>query len=254
MVLPGRIVGPLRIGNRGEDVRTVQTILQAMSAPAPLAADGKFGNKTHKAVVTFQRKKSLKADGVVGPKTAAALGLSYTSSPALLHPGARRRPPPNTPLRPTPAQPKLPQAASSLEIIADSLAVDFRDYFLVLAWEIRKAGGNPEKVTNAVGGLNGLLDGLLGQLKGWASNGIGERTSLSLSAIVFQTMNLILGQVGPYLKKHGNDTKGLASRIERLDVRGIERVVQGVVDGETTAETASAEIRAIMDKAIRIAA
>lgn len=253
MGLSEHIVGPLRIGSRGEPVRNVQTALKAMNAPALLVADGRFGKATHGAVVAFQRKKGLKADGVVGPKTAAALGLRYTSSPALLHPKPRRRPPPGTPHGPPSARPPLPHAASSLEIIADGLVVDFRDYFLVLAWEIRRSGGNAEKVTNSVQGLNGVLDDLLRDINVWARGDIGSGTSNSLSMTIIETMNLILGTIGPYLKTHGSDTKGLANRIDRLDTRGIQRAVQGVVDGDKTAETASAEIRVLMDKAMSIA-
>ena len=38
-------------------------------------ADGIFGNKTYQAVVNFQHMNGLTADGIVGPKTFAALGL-----------------------------------------------------------------------------------------------------------------------------------------------------------------------------------
>lgn len=42
-------------------------------ADRPLKADGVFGKKTQAAVVAFQKKKNLKGDGVVGPKTFNAL-------------------------------------------------------------------------------------------------------------------------------------------------------------------------------------
>ena len=38
--------------------------------------DGLFGQKTYDAVVWFQKKNGLKADGVVGNATAAALGIA----------------------------------------------------------------------------------------------------------------------------------------------------------------------------------
>ena len=39
-----------------------------------------FGSRTEKAVITFQKKNGLKADGVVGSQTLSALGLSESSS------------------------------------------------------------------------------------------------------------------------------------------------------------------------------
>ena len=66
-------------GDRGEDVTRIQQRLRQygyMDAPA----DGIFGQATYNAVVWFQRKNGLKADGVVGPATAAALGISLGGS------------------------------------------------------------------------------------------------------------------------------------------------------------------------------
>ena len=44
------------------------------------AVDGVFGTATQKAVQFFQRKNGLTADGVVGTKTAAALGMTLSGS------------------------------------------------------------------------------------------------------------------------------------------------------------------------------
>jgi uncharacterized protein (TIGR02594 family) len=46
----------------------------ALVPPPHLKEDGDFGNKTFDAVVRFQTAKKLVPDGVVGPKTWAALG------------------------------------------------------------------------------------------------------------------------------------------------------------------------------------
>lgn len=59
----------LRQGDRGSHVRVLQRNLGG------LAADGRFGPKTTDAVRKFQRAKKLTADGIVGQKTWAALGL-----------------------------------------------------------------------------------------------------------------------------------------------------------------------------------
>jgi peptidoglycan hydrolase-like protein with peptidoglycan-binding domain len=57
---------PLRKGDSGNDVEFLQGLLK-------LGGDGDFGRVTHEAVVAFQRKKKLTADGVVGTKTWRAL-------------------------------------------------------------------------------------------------------------------------------------------------------------------------------------
>ncbi len=62
---------------RGEDVRDVQWALERDGFP-PGTPDGIYGPKTQNAVIAFQRAKSLQADGVVGPKTTAALGGLWT--------------------------------------------------------------------------------------------------------------------------------------------------------------------------------
>lgn len=59
---------------RGEDVAQVQTRLVKLGYRLG-TLDGVFGPKTHDAVIAFQRSQGLAADGIVGPKTLAALGL-----------------------------------------------------------------------------------------------------------------------------------------------------------------------------------
>jgi len=80
--LSAPIMGPFRIGLRNDGVRVVQERLNEVArAGAPrLVPDGAFGQKTDAAVREFQKSKGLRADGVVGPLTAKALGFQqYTS-------------------------------------------------------------------------------------------------------------------------------------------------------------------------------
>jgi peptidoglycan hydrolase-like protein with peptidoglycan-binding domain len=58
-------------GDRAHPVPTLQYLLRAHGAT--LVVDGIFGPKTHAAVDTFQKSKSLGVDGIVGPLTWGAL-------------------------------------------------------------------------------------------------------------------------------------------------------------------------------------
>lgn len=79
--LPGPITLTrfLCIGASGSDVRALQAQLTRALTGAVLVSDGRFGRRTHKALLAFQRQKGLKVDGVVGPATASALGWSFQS-------------------------------------------------------------------------------------------------------------------------------------------------------------------------------
>lgn len=63
----------LRIGASGHAVSVVQQRLNARGAH--LDVDARFGQATRAAVEAFQSSHRLKADGVVGRRTARALGL-----------------------------------------------------------------------------------------------------------------------------------------------------------------------------------
>src|SRR4051812_3698544 len=58
----------LRTHSRGPGVSAAQRALG-------VAADGEFGAMTRQAVRNFQRAHGLEVDGIIGPITAAALGL-----------------------------------------------------------------------------------------------------------------------------------------------------------------------------------
>lgn len=71
----------LRQGSRGQDVITLQYLLNVVSeyypsVPAP-AQDGIFGSQTAQSVIAFQKAMRLSADGIVGPNTWNALYETY---------------------------------------------------------------------------------------------------------------------------------------------------------------------------------
>lgn len=64
----------VRKSSRGPDVKILQISLNASLSPSPkLGVDGIFGSNTERAVIQFQRECRLATDGIVGPKTWAAL-------------------------------------------------------------------------------------------------------------------------------------------------------------------------------------
>lgn len=67
----------LEVGSSGSDVTKVQRKLIGWGYLSG-TADGKFGEKTRNAVIAFQRKNGLAADGRVGPATAAAMGITLS--------------------------------------------------------------------------------------------------------------------------------------------------------------------------------
>ena len=66
----------LKKGAGGMVVLEIQQALNAHHANPKVDEDGVFGNGTVTAVKAFQEKNNLQADGVVGPATFAALGIS----------------------------------------------------------------------------------------------------------------------------------------------------------------------------------
>lgn len=58
----------------GEDVAKIQARLNKLDK-VELDCDGEYGPKTAAEVVRFQAKKKLTPDGIIGPKTAEALGF-----------------------------------------------------------------------------------------------------------------------------------------------------------------------------------
>lgn len=63
----------LKLGSKGESVKTLQTFLK-------ISSDGVFGPQTETAVRQWQKSHGLVDDGIVGPKTWAAMGILNTDN------------------------------------------------------------------------------------------------------------------------------------------------------------------------------
>lgn len=79
LIVPAQAAIVLEVGSQGENVVKVQKRLIQYDYLDGVA-DGKYGAATQAAVRLFQRRNGLTVDGRVGPATAAALGVTLTSS------------------------------------------------------------------------------------------------------------------------------------------------------------------------------
>ncbi|MGE5580105.1 MAG: polysaccharide deacetylase family protein [Bacillota bacterium] len=67
--------GLIRKGDRGELVRSLQQVLDALGYRTQ--ADGVFGDSTRASLKQFQEERGLHADGIAGPRSLAALSAQY---------------------------------------------------------------------------------------------------------------------------------------------------------------------------------
>jgi peptidoglycan hydrolase-like protein with peptidoglycan-binding domain len=68
-------------GDTGSDVKALQEALISLGySCGKWGADGEFGKATKSAVVAFQTANNLVADGIVGPKTVAAINALLPES------------------------------------------------------------------------------------------------------------------------------------------------------------------------------
>lgn len=79
LFFPARAAVVLEVGSSGANVTKVQKKLIQFGY-LDGESDGRYGEKTRDAVKWFQRRNGLTVDGRVGPATAAALGVTLSSS------------------------------------------------------------------------------------------------------------------------------------------------------------------------------
>ncbi len=74
----GSVSALSKMGSTGSEVRQIQTKLKNWGYYTG-GVDGIYGTKTKNAVIYFQRKNKLTADGIAGPATLAAMGIASSS-------------------------------------------------------------------------------------------------------------------------------------------------------------------------------
>ncbi|HLO04038.1 MAG TPA: spore cortex-lytic enzyme [Symbiobacteriaceae bacterium] len=108
LVAHGQTRATLRYGSTGADVKVAQTKLKDWGYYWG-QIDGVYGWRTLQALYTFQNKNGLMVDGIVGPRTWAALGES--GAPLAGGTTAAKAPAPTQPAAPAPA-PAAPAPAA----------------------------------------------------------------------------------------------------------------------------------------------
>lgn len=74
--------GPINTtGGLSMTLREAQKVLNLLGASPPLTEDGIVGPKTTAALKSFQTSHGLTSDGILGPKTKTALSLAYMALP-----------------------------------------------------------------------------------------------------------------------------------------------------------------------------
>jgi hypothetical protein len=106
--LPPKVLVPpasavLSKGMKGEAVRALQADLQSLGYVFAYGIDGRFGDETHRAVLSFQQSHGLWQDGKAGSETQKAIAAALAgqegdaSPPPPTWPGQGDKPPPSLP-------------------------------------------------------------------------------------------------------------------------------------------------------------
>lgn len=256
----------LQVGSKGPTVATLQGKLNSALMLVPnLATDGSFGAKTATAVKTFQQRKGLAVDGVVGPKTAGALGMSLGGGPAPTPGGGGGAPPPGGTPGTTPGTtPGGPPASfvdlSVFSVVVEAIISGFqRICGALLDWI--DSDYVPQFVYDqAAGGINGVMNGMASQLRGTAKGvvSLGQNPSAHLTQrvrdIVFPKVSALSNLLNPLV---GLPVIGGSARGYQMALNGILSVLDSALiglrnDGQSAQATASRIYAALEGIARRI--
>jgi N-acetylmuramoyl-L-alanine amidase len=79
LIFSGGVQALSKMGSTGSEVRQIQSKLKQWGYYNG-SVDGIYGTKTKNAVISFQKKNRLTADGIAGPATLSAMGISSSQN------------------------------------------------------------------------------------------------------------------------------------------------------------------------------
>ena len=272
MSLSTSITGPLRMGSRGPSVSTLQAALNTALQPSHnLETDGIFGRRTEQAVRAFQQRRALSVDGVVGSKTADALGLGYTAgaggggaTPAPPPPG--RPPAPGAPPSPTPppAGPPAPGQPpgfvnlSGVSVIVEAIIAGMqRVASALLSWI--DSDYVPQVIYDRVASIvNGVVNREAAALRGVARSAVpaGQDPALFITGRIREILaRFISGLCSAVQPLVGLPViGGVASGYQRIlshVMSTADVVLDGLRSGGQSAQSAATRILAIFESVAR---
>lgn len=138
----------MRYGSKSENVKQLQSLLNALGTQPPLVVDGIFGKATDAAVRQFQSNSGIAVDGVVGLNTLEALKQAVAAKGAKapvpsLDPTPAKidiNPARDTPSTPSPAAPPGDYPSKFMKTGGGDGMVAFAGVGLLslLVWRMRK--------------------------------------------------------------------------------------------------------------------
>lgn len=223
----------LLLGSRGADVSALQRTLNDLGQTGRITADGRFGLRTQAAVKAFQQRHHLMADGVVGPKTAKALGWTFLGG----------SPPP--PVLVSLKKPPLPAATPPLLVVYEAIQAGLTHLFSKLKDCVAQSGASGPVIVQSAFKLQRLLQMQCDQVKGVLSKETPDSLSIfALMGVGFEGKGVIKEIQSEIAQSGGNPNKFfLLEHSRHALLMQLGPIVQDLMYGNETAMATIAKIR-----------